>query len=371
MIKLLVFSFLFKFAGATCPNLCSGHGTCGVDDMCTCYAGWGTAGQTGGDCSDRFCPYEIAWTDSPSEDGSTHKYAECANKGNCDRTIGECECFAGYEGKGCGRQACPGSCSGHGTCELMKDLTYGSVYSTYHDGSTLAKSGFGVGGKKFTDHSWESDRARACLCDGGWTGVSCDSRLCPMGTDIMNNIPSGLGNRNPQEQTITLIDHNENNANFTGQTFAMQFTTNLKETFTTQSIKWDASDPVLEGYIESALMKLPNKVIDLVSVTVNSSNGVSGVTIKIAFSGATVQGSQNPIEMLVNECSEGCTPLVTGLGNLRTYHSTTISRVEVSTNPSHVAHECGNRGKCDRKTGVCDCFVGFTGENCHKLAIAA
>ena len=43
-----------------------------------------------------------------------HKYAECSDKGVCNRASGECECFDGYEGKGCRRQKCPASCSGHG-----------------------------------------------------------------------------------------------------------------------------------------------------------------------------------------------------------------------------------------------------------------
>ena len=185
-------------------------------------------GKIGGDCSDRFCPFELAWVDSPLKDGSTHNYAECANKGVCNRESGECECFVGYEGKACGRQSCPDSCSGHGTCEYMKDLTFGIVYNEYFDGSTNSLSGLGTGAKKFTDYSWDTERARACVCDGGWTGLSCEHRMCPMGNDIMDVIPNfdenaagpmagyvaAYGNEVAQVQTITLFDKDLTNANF-------------------------------------------------------------------------------------------------------------------------------------------------------------
>jgi hypothetical protein len=37
-------------ASAMCPDSCSGHGTCGCYDMCTCYAGY-----QGNDCASREC----------------------------------------------------------------------------------------------------------------------------------------------------------------------------------------------------------------------------------------------------------------------------------------------------------------------------
>ena len=126
-------------------------------------------------------------------DGSIHNYAECANKGYCDRNTGECQCFPGYEGKGCGRQSCPANCSGRGTCQYQKDLTFGIVYNEYYDGSSLSLSGLGTGGKKFTEKSWDAGRARACVCDAGWTGLACDQRICPMGNDILLDVIPGLG----------------------------------------------------------------------------------------------------------------------------------------------------------------------------------
>lgn len=371
----------FGIANAACPNSCSGHGTCGVDEVCTCYPGWGMGGNAGGDCSDRFCPFELAWVDGPLKDGSTHNYAECANKGVCNRESGECECFVGYEGKACGRQSCPDSCSGHGTCEYMKDLSFGIVYNEYFDGSTNALSGLGTGGKKFVDYSWDTKRARACVCDGGWTGLSCENRMCPMGNDIMDVIPgydenhpgpmsgyvAAYGNEVAQVQTIYLFDKDLSNVNFASKSFAVQFTSKLNETFITQPIMWASPDSTLASYIESALEKLPNKVVDDVTVTVDSSVDANGVVIDVTFVGAAVQGKQHKLEILQDKCSEGCTPLLTGLTNIRTFSATTLSYVEISTTGSHNSFECGRRGKCDYTSGLCKCFEGYTGETCSIL----
>lgn len=165
-------------AEALCPNSCSGHGTCGSDDVCHCYPDWGAVDAGSGDCSERYCPHEIAFVDFPDSLGNFHKYAECSAKGLCDRSSGECECFDGYTGKGCQRKTCPGEadgmpgvwCSGHGSCEFLDETTYGDHPGLYFDGSVKGLDGFvtpgihdsfGIGFKAKADRMWESKKTNA------------------------------------------------------------------------------------------------------------------------------------------------------------------------------------------------------------------
>lgn len=384
--KLVIAAALVAGANAACPNSCSGHGTCGASEVCSCYDGWGMGGQAGGDCSDRYCPYELAWVDSPNADGATHNYAECAGKGICDRETGECECFGGYEGKACARQSCPDSCSGHGTCEFMSELTYGNVFNDYYNGATFAKEAVGTGGvRPATDYSWDSDRSRACACDSGWSGVNCAARQCPQGNDALDTRANTGVAAAPQVQTITLLTggvyvHAINGtsaasqADFVDKTFALSFTSQLGERYTTTPVALTtvSAHATLATRIQSALLDLPNKVID--GVTVSASifdadwNGLNqdwaGMKIKVTFSGDAVHGTQNLLEVNADPCGSGCTPRLDGLVTLMTGGTNITSSVKETTTADFNSFECGRRGKCDSDTGICSCFEGFTGEAC-------
>jgi hypothetical protein len=204
-------SFTFvSLCSAACNNQCSGHGDCGGDANCHCYANW-----MGPDCSQRVCGYTKAYISTPvgdvngdgnvdmflnkaeddgrymteaynieyglgrgSLDGQKefmpwdegHFYAECGNVGICDRDTGICDCFPGYSGSSCQRGACPGRidgeslrdtivCSGHGRCVPA----YESVSGDYK--------------------LWDETAATKCNCDPWYTGIDCSLRKCPIGID--------------------------------------------------------------------------------------------------------------------------------------------------------------------------------------------
>lgn len=198
-------------ATAECPNACSAHGKCGAYDMCSCYRNW-----MANDCSERICQFGLAHVDVPKGDldassgaltmtalgaspvvndvavlsdmypkgtsekfpnmmnsdqvelsDTAHDYAECSNKGTCDRSTGSCQCFEGYSGSACQRASCPdtgsGVCSGHGTCENIKTISrwdYNNLYKLWDEGATMG-----------------------CVCDGGYEGADCSEKKCKYGAD--------------------------------------------------------------------------------------------------------------------------------------------------------------------------------------------
>lgn len=170
--------------------------------MCICNRNWQSS-----DCSERVCMFGLAHVDTPKGDldasggvtnankvviensfvypyGTTeqfpqmqdsdlhtltdtaHYYMECSNKGKCDRSTGECQCFDGYDGVACQRASCPGypnSCSGHGVCKTIKQLAASDSGNVYE--------------------LWDKDTTMGCECDKGYFGPDCSQRECKYGVD--------------------------------------------------------------------------------------------------------------------------------------------------------------------------------------------
>ena len=88
------------------------------------------------------------------------------------------------------------------------------------------------------------------------------------------------------------------------------------------------------------------------------------MTVVIEFTGLAVQGPQFLLSVEDYECSNGCTPKLTGLP-LQTKISADMSNITETQASELNSYECGRRGKCDYSTGLCACFEGYTGDNCN------
>jgi len=173
----------------------------------------------------RTCPFTLAWADTADGTNQAHYYAECGNKGQCDRITGECLCFEGFEGKGCRRSICPSNCNGRGTCEYMeevardwqdrrsgpghkfKDLSCDTAATsarsshTSEDMTNCHKNGLlatnvvarsdnteTMNGMQYQE--WDARKIQVCKCDIGFDGPDCGERMVPKGDDPLTLVQS-------------------------------------------------------------------------------------------------------------------------------------------------------------------------------------
>jgi len=277
---IIVLICLLAFTSGECPAACSGRGTCGPYDMCTCYKGY-----MGGDCSERVCQFGRAHIDIPKGDldaskeitgtnvrvavysqlwpqGTTeqyprmtdsgnvnilqntaHEYSECSSKGDCDRLTGKCVCLKGYEGSACQRATCPGaagepSCNGHGVCLTAAEMARREDANVYE--------------------LWDADVTMGCLCDAGYEGPGCEHRKCKQGVDPMYLDPQ---DSKRYTNTSYVIFTQDRLAKITGN-YSLEFHDVYNQRWQTRLIEYGA-----ECYdVIDALEGLPNRVIPFGSV---------------------------------------------------------------------------------------------------------
>lgn len=121
----------------------------------------------------------------PTSSTQAHAYAECSNRGSCDRILGVCTCFEGFTGPSCNRNKCPNGCSGHGVCVSIKDMAKMSNAlplnpDTFYEGEEDSVT-------------WDEEMSMGCVCDSSWSvglgagerqepewfGADCSLRHCP------------------------------------------------------------------------------------------------------------------------------------------------------------------------------------------------
>ncbi|GMF17472.1 unnamed protein product [Phytophthora fragariaefolia] len=375
-----------------CPNKCSGHGRCGLNDVCECMQNW-----IGGDCSGRQCPFTRAWHDTAQLDDDAHYYAECANRGSCDRTTGECACDAGFVGSGCRRMQCPNDCSGHGTCEFIEELAADNFHKL-------------IGGDPTTTYTlWDQEKIMGCVCDANYEGHDCSMRTCPKGDDPLTP------NQKDMVQAIVI-----NQASGSGY---LTYYDPYGNAYTTEKITFGAvlgtNDGTTCANIQTALRRLPNNVLNTVEVEVSArfyafsrtdpaDPDGSGTLTKIYNNDGTSGGGQSKVICEVTFTSE---PGTTGYQNLlgcNVAAHTTVGQHPVSGTATHTCAvyevypdvdigwppgadansdgtadnqiadgtsvlrpltelaECSGRGACDYTAGTCTCYAGHMGLACQK-----
>jgi hypothetical protein len=260
----------------------------------------------------------------------------------------------------------------------VDDLALGTVY-----GERGVSNFESYAYNRIAYEGWDSKKNRQCVCDAQYTDVDCSKRMCPHGDDVLDVRDNLLLSEKSQTQYITLIQEEEEFDGSTRQTFALTFKSRLNETFTTYPIstKGTASTAELRDDVHLALLTLPNKVIDKCEVKVYNKvvkdlladdkdlasftdNMKRQTDIEIVFTGEAVQGPQNLLMVEDLMCAEGCTPKLTGL-KLQYKTSFLQSNITQTVAADKNSYECGRRGRCDYSSGLCDCFEGYTGENCN------
>jgi len=294
---------MLGMVAATCPNLCNGHGTCGSNDRCTCFNNW-----QGADCSERVCAYGLAWVDAPSALNTAHWYAECSNKGICDRETGECACFPGYEGKGCRRSSCPNDCSGHGTCYYINEVAVDS--NDPSSGRLTLNKGTGDRSNKIYYNNWDANKAQACVCDPYYEGADCSLRQCPRGDNVLTtgNI-NAAGQVEAKDQANTVqefIIHQGTVAGAMEGTFTLTFFDLYGGVWETEAISVKdttaATAANIAARVEAALENLPNGVLEDVTVTAVNCGGDTSQTAGTVggYTGVSCSGDASDVT------KEGC-----------------------------------------------------------------
>ncbi|KAH8045545.1 hypothetical protein JL720_16643 [Aureococcus anophagefferens] len=276
-MRLLSLALALGLAAASCPNSCSGHGTCGSDDTCTCYQDWVMGDQEGGDCSDRKCPYQVAWSASPDRDGNIHTYAECAG-------------------------TCPNDCSGHGACTYAEDAPFGTVWGDYYTAKSNSLTGLGTEPVTLAQApAWDSGKVKLCVCEPGYTDIDCSRRMCPKGNDVLDERLNLVTALKYQVQNVTLIAAGETGDGITYNPPARR--------------------------VESSNYAIDDVDVDcsLQYVHQNLTSLYPALSCLVAFTGDTVMGPQYLLEVETDECLDGCTPKLENPVSLKSHSRANIT----------------------------------------------
>lgn len=188
-----------------------------------------------------------------------HFYSECSSRGICDRESGICQCFTGYEGGACNRTVCANDCSGHGSCESLREAS-----------------------ETTTDYRmWDADKNFGCDCDAEYEGADCSLRRCYKNDDPLTVVTSNKGwteklSEAGEVQRIKVACANDGDVVASSQLKLSYTDVQFGEVYTTGLLTVGAANTAAvttnAAAIQVALRALPNDVL-------GSTDGYNKVTV--------------------------------------------------------------------------------------------
>jgi len=267
---------------------------------------------------------------------------ECSNRGICNRGTGLCECQDMFEGTACERLKCASgsngkTCSGYGVCATIAEIASLRVVN-----GELTPASYGSVANDL--NTWDAHRLQGCICNSRthayaspstgrvptWSGFDCSIRGCPRGPRPP-----------PDHQTCVQDVFEEQKIVCTSDgTTQLELTFRDRKSVSFQSDVDATGVGSLQVYLESLL-----------------SIGRVNVTYTAGTSLCTSDGSNEVMVTFLTEL--GDVPMLSLTQSQSDGVTTSISIVE-STKGTKEDLECSDLGHCDRITGLCTCFSGFS-----------